>query len=203
MLLWVGVTMVRKEKLLQGFTLVEILVVVAIIGILSTLIFVAVFNHFRKAKVTRATVDASALKIATQLYFGDIGFYPPDVGRGADPGFTQQLPYFPDGHSGSTDTNCSHCPSNWEDIVAQNWNGPYLEEWPVTTPWGGKYDYNYWGSDASRYGCTVSAGIYAGVQGDYDNNNTIPQAAEQELIDRGYDGDGCINGESQLILIRF
>ncbi|GAG41630.1 unnamed protein product, partial [marine sediment metagenome] len=31
MLLWVGVTMVRKEKLPQGFTLVEILVVIGII----------------------------------------------------------------------------------------------------------------------------------------------------------------------------
>jgi prepilin-type N-terminal cleavage/methylation domain-containing protein len=203
MLLWVGVTMVRKEKLLQGFTLVEILVVIGIIGILSTLIFAAVFNHFRKAKITRAIADASVLKIATQLYFKDMGFYPPDVVMGVDPGFTQQLPYFPDGHLGSTGINCSHCPSGWEDIIAQNWRGPYLGEWPVTTPWGGKYDYNYWGSDTSRYECIVPAGIYAGVQEDYDNNNTIPQAAEQELIDRGYDSDNCINGESQLVLVRF
>lgn len=189
----------------DGFTLLEIIIVFAIIAILAAVILVSLNlpGRLQQAKVLETISDASALKVAPQLYFQDMGFYPPDVNRGADPGFTQSLPYFPDGHVGSLGTNCSHCPSNWQQIVAQNWRGPYLVKWPVSTYWGGKYDYNYWGSGTTRYGCYVPAGIYAGVQGNYSNQNTIPASAEQELISKGYDGDGCINGESQLILIKF
>lgn len=194
----------------KSFTLLEILIVTAIIAILAAAVLVSLnlSRRFLQARVTEAIADASALKVATQLYFNDLGFYPPDVNRGADPGFTQPLPYFPDGHEGDLGTNCSHCPQNWQDLVSQKWRGPYLANWPMTTPWGGKYDYNYWGAGTTRYGCDVAAGIYAGIQGDYNNQNTLPPEAEQELLGTGvttivYDGDGCENGEAQLILIRF
>lgn len=189
----------------NSFTLIEILIVIGIVAILATVVLVSLNlpGRFQQSKVTQAISDASALKAATQLYFADMGFYPPDVNRGVDPGFTRSLPYRPDGSSGAMGINCNHCPSNWQTIVAQKWRGPYLVSWPIVTPWGGKYDYNYWGSPATRYGCIVPAGIYAGVQGDYNNRNTIPSSAEQDLINKRYDGDSCLNGESQLILIKF
>ena len=188
----------------SSFNLIEVLIVVGIIAILAVVVLLSLNlpGRFQQSKITQATSDASALKVATQLYFADMGFYPPDVNRGVDPGFTQSLPYRPDGSSGDMGINCSHCPSDWQTIVSQKWRGPYLVSWPTDTPWGGKYDYNYWGSGASRYGCTVPAGIYAGIQGDYSNRNTIPSSAEQDLINKGYDGDNCLNGESQLTLIK-
>ena len=189
----------------KGFTLIEIIIVVGIIAILSAIAIVSLNLplRFQQARINEATTDASALKVATQLYFSDLGFYPPDVNRGVDPGFTQSLPSRPDGSSGDMGINCGHCPPDWQTVVAQKWRGPYLISWPMVTPWNGKYDYNYWGSGMIRYGCVVPSGIYAGVQGDYSNQNTIPEAAEQELIDGGYDADGCLNGESELILIKF
>jgi len=189
----------------NSYTLVEILLVVGIIGILSAMIFVAVSGGIEKAKITQATQNAEQLKAATELYFVNMGFYPPDTNRGADPGFTERQPYFPDGHQGTEISSDAHCPEDWEDIVDDEWEGPYLPKWPTETPWGGKYDYNYWGSETVRDSCTVLPGIYMGIQGDYDGNHTIPEDVEQKMMDLGYDKDGCPspNGEAQLLLIKF
>lgn len=187
----------------EGYTLIEILVVITIIGILSAVGFVAVSGGIEKARITQATQNAENLKAATELYFRDLGFYPPDTNRGADPGFTQSLPYFPDGAQGTAISSDAHCPANWQEIVAEEWGGPYLPKWPISTPWGGKYDYNYWGSGGEHYGCAVPAGIYAGIQRDYNDQNPIPPASEQKMLDLGYDKDGCLNGEAQLLLIKF
>lgn len=186
----------------KGYTLIEILVVIAIIGILSATSFVAVSGAIEKARITQATQNAEKLKAATVLYFRDLGFYPPDTNRGADPGFTQPLPYFPDGHQGTEISSDTHCPPDWRDIVAQEWKGPYLPQWPTLTPWGGKYDFNYWGSGGGRYGCTVPPGVYMGIQRDYNDQNPIPPASEQKMLDSGYDKDGCLNGEAQLLLVK-
>ncbi|PIS22574.1 hypothetical protein COT50_01165, partial [candidate division WWE3 bacterium CG08_land_8_20_14_0_20_41_10] len=63
-------------------------------------------------------------------------------------------------------------------------------------------DYNYWPVGANRYGCTISPGVYIGVQGDYTDQNTIPASAEQDMIDKNLDSDNCLNGESQMLLIK-
>jgi len=140
------------QKKQKGFTLIELLVVIAIIGLLSSIVLVSLKNVKEKGKTAQAGSVARMLVLATEFYYDDMGFYPPDVLRGWDPGFMQPLPYNPD--TGASDIPaCSHCPPNWNDIVQVKWNGPYLNVWPQFTPWGGKYDYNYWGSGATRYGC--------------------------------------------------
>lgn len=184
-----------------GFTLIELLVVISIIGLLSSIVFASLQNAREKGKVARAVGDAEALKKAVEFYNNDIGFYPPDVGRGWDPGFLKPLPWNPD--TGATSIpSCGHCPPNWVDIVQQRWGGPYLASWPSFTPWNGKYDYNYWAAGASRYGCFVPAGVYIGVQRDYADVNPISQVAEQLMLDQKIDFDGCLNGEAQLIMFR-
>jgi len=189
---------VKRKK---GFTLVEILVVIAIIGLLSSIALVTLNRAREKAKVAQAGSISRILAMATEFYYDDVGFYPPDVNRGWDPGFMQPLPYNPDTGQ-STVPSCTHCPPDWVNLVQANWRGPYLNTWPQFTPWKGKYDYNYWEAGAIRYGCVLLPGIYMGVQGDYNNQNIIPAYAEQLMINQRYDIDDCINGESQMILIK-
>jgi len=185
----------------SGFTLIELLVVIAIIGLLSSIVFASLQNAREKGRVARAIGNAEALKKATKLYHHQMGFYPPDVGRGWDPGFLKPLPWNPDTEATAI-PSCGHCPSNWDQIVQQRWDGPYLTSWPQFTPWNGKYDYNYWGSGATRYGCPIPPGVYQGVQRDYVDENPINSVAEQFMIDQRIDFDGCLNGEAQLIMFR-
>ena len=43
-------------------------------------------------------------------------------------------------------------------------------------------------------------GVYLAVEGDYSNNFTIPSDAEQIMITKQVDADGCLNGEVQMLL---
>lgn len=181
---------------------------IAIIGILASIVLVSLRTVRQAANVVVAGEQQRRMRIASELYSDDMGFDAPDVVRGWDPGFARPMPWNPDEEAGETPsggydtpgTNCSHCPSDWESIVQDRWNGPYMSTWPRFTPWKGKYDYNYWGSGANRYGCTLPAGIYVGVQGDYNNENTIPQSEEEDMIEKGFDFEQCLNGESQMAL---
>lgn len=192
----------------KGFSLIELLVVISIIGILATIVLVSMTEAREKAKVAMAGKQQRQMTIAIELYYDDMGFYPPDINRGWDPGFEKPLPWNPDegtenppiGKFSDPEIDCSHCPSNWEEKVEDNWNGPYLQEWPRFTPWNGKYDYNYWSDETERSGCTVEPGIYVGVQGDYEENHTIPESSEQQMIKKGFDEEECLNGESQMLL---
>lgn len=65
---------VRAGK--KGFTLIEIMVVVVIIGILATLIGTAVIGRIDEANIVKAKSDISTLQSALQLYKMDNGDYP-------------------------------------------------------------------------------------------------------------------------------
>ena len=186
--------------------MIELLVVIAIVGLLAGFILVSLNAARDKARMAVAAQNQRQLQKATEMYVSDIGFYPPDVNRGWDPGFGRALPYNTDlGTDCATNSedcpSCPQCPSDWKTIVQNNWRGPYIV-WPPDTPWKGEYDYNYWPSGASRYGCSVGPGIYIGVQRNYNDQNGIPPAAEQRLLDEKLDSDGCFNGESQMILMK-
>ena len=64
----------RKRR--RGFTLVEILVVVVILGLLATLVIPRVVGRGEEAKRTAALVQIRAIEQALDLYKLDNGFYP-------------------------------------------------------------------------------------------------------------------------------
>ncbi len=102
----------------QGFTLIEIMVVVVILGILAALVVPKVMSRPDDAKVVAATHDISALMQALNLYRLDNNVYP-----ATDQGLIALVrrPTSPP------------IPSNWK-------TGGYLERLPKD-PWGQEYQF--------------------------------------------------------------
>lgn len=60
----------------QGFTLIELMVVVSIIALLSALAVTSVGGALRKARDARRKNDIKAIKTAMEFYYQENGFYP-------------------------------------------------------------------------------------------------------------------------------
>ena len=95
-----------------GFTLIEILLVVVIIGILVGLAIPRLGGRVRMAQVAAAKADVENVGMALRLYEVDNGTYP------------SSLQGLLSAQSG-----------------AQNWRGPYLEKGMPRDPWGHDYIY--------------------------------------------------------------
>ena len=65
----------------QGFTLVELLIVVAIVGVLVTIAAPNFLSAQVRAKVARAQADIATISTVLELYATDQNDYPPNDGR--------------------------------------------------------------------------------------------------------------------------
>jgi general secretion pathway protein G len=99
-----------------GFTLVELLVVLAILGLLVAVATPQVLKYLGRAKVDTARIEMKSLSTALDLYMIDVGRYP-----------TQQ-------------EGLAVLVSNVDNVPS--WHGPYLksDKLPLD-PWGHPYQY--------------------------------------------------------------
>jgi len=100
----------------DGFTLIEILVVITIIGLLMSLVGPRVLTYLSESKVKAATIQIQSFASSLDLFYLDLGHYPTtSEGLAA-------LVQRPAGETG--------------------WNGPYLAKGFVPNdPWGHPYSY--------------------------------------------------------------
>jgi prepilin-type N-terminal cleavage/methylation domain-containing protein len=75
----------------RGFTLIEMLIVIALIGILASIVLVSLSNLQDKAKLAVAKTDLSSIAKALQMYDLDHNGFPPDVIRAVPPGLEVYL----------------------------------------------------------------------------------------------------------------
>jgi len=101
----------------HGFTLIEILVVVVILGILAAIVVPRVMERPAEARITRVKQDVQGITTALNLYKLDNFRYPSN-----EQGL-QALTAKPSGQP-----------------EAPNWKGPYLDRLPKD-PWSNPYQY--------------------------------------------------------------
>jgi general secretion pathway protein G len=113
----------------RGFTLTELMLVVAIIGILAALVIPKIAGNSLRAQITAANADINGgIKTALGNYEVDNGQYP----KGLQDLLTQ--------------------PAN-----AKNWHGPYLDNAPLD-PWKNPYIYYFPGKHNQSSYDLLSAG---------------------------------------------
>jgi len=110
-----------------GFTLIEIMVVVIIIGLLAAVIVPQVVSKVDEARVAKAKQDIQSLETALTMYRLDNSKYPTSE-QGLSALVTQP-----------TDPSIKH----WRP-------GGYLQR-VSKDPWGNDYQYNYPGSHGREY----------------------------------------------------
>jgi len=102
-----------------GFTLIEILVVVVILGFLTATVGPELFNRVSQSRRQAAYNQIEVFKVALNNYKLDNGHYP-----STEQGLEALI----------TEPNTSPRPNNW--------NGPYLEKEEISKdPWGNPYNY--------------------------------------------------------------
>jgi general secretion pathway protein G len=115
----------------RGFTLLEILVVLLVIGLLAGLVAPQVLGRVGEARTTTARTQLSLLATALDSYRLDNGDYPTTA---------QGL--------AALRTKPTSAP------VPANWRGPYLRRDVPVDPWGRAYVYSYpaaWGAQFELY----------------------------------------------------
>jgi prepilin-type N-terminal cleavage/methylation domain-containing protein len=75
----------------KGFTVLELLIVIAIIAILSVLVVVQVSKAKESAYFSSAQKDLRSIRDAVELYYNKHEEYPPDASRDAPPGLEEHL----------------------------------------------------------------------------------------------------------------
>jgi general secretion pathway protein G len=105
----------RNFKVARGFTLLELLVVLVILGLLVGIVAPRFFGQVGKSETKVATAQIRALEDALDQYRLDVGRYPT--------------------------TEQGLAALNAQPAGEARWKGPYLKKAVPADPWGNPYQY--------------------------------------------------------------
>lgn len=118
-----------RKRLASGFTLLEMLVVLVIIGMLVGLVGPRLFSKVDSSKVQTAETQIKLLRGAVETMRLDISVYP-----SSDQGLDMLV----------------NPPQ--DNSLRRKWRGPYLEDVVPDDPWGNPYQYVVPGKDGRPFG---------------------------------------------------
>ncbi len=104
----------RRQDRQKGFSLIELLIVMVILGLLASLVGPRMFGKLGMAKQKTAKTQIEMLMSALDSYRLDVGRYP-STQEGLD--------------------------ALVQNPGVENWNGPYLAKAVPNDPWGNPYYY--------------------------------------------------------------
>lgn len=130
----------------SGFTLLELLVVMVIIGLLAGYVGPKYFAQIGKSETKTAKAQIEALSRALDTYRLDVGHYP------------------------STEQGLAAL--NRQPDSEPRWQGPYLSKGVPADPWGRQYQYRYPGEHGDYDVWSLgSDGVAGGQDADSDVGN--------------------------------
>lgn len=138
---------IKSEK---GFTLIELMIVVVIVGILATLLIPKIMERPEEARRIKAKADIKTIESALKLYKLDNGAYP-----STEQGLEALI----------TKPETSPVPNKWreggyiegKEVPKDPWGNPFYYTSPGTD--GGEYNINSYGADGEPGGSGKDADI--------------------------------------------
>lgn len=130
-----------------GFTLIEVIVIVAILAILAGILAPMIFSQIDEAKLTRAEADAKSISSAVLTFRKDLGVWPNLSGAGcaANTTLLNGQGNLPQGLAAMAYNTTA--PINMKDVLSSDqeecyngtlYKGPYIAT-VTADPWGNAY----------------------------------------------------------------
>jgi len=120
-------------KIQKGFTIIELIVVIAIIAVLATIVYANISDYIQKSKDARAYQELNNIAKAAQLDFAQCGHWSLDVYPGELPRFV-----YPNEFNNPEDE--WHCVNAQSFLSMTDFNASFYCD-------GCKYDWQNWGEN--------------------------------------------------------
>lgn len=157
----------------KGFTFIEVLISIAVIGVLASLLTVSLLGAREKSRISRAKADLNQLQNAVRALETDTNVDP------------NKTPLIPCSDGSMTEIYLHECKAGIQcNDGFQRWRGPYMDVVPLD-PWGTNYYFD------PTYQCGAGTSGCNGI-GDGANTSRVIQSFGPNKVQEMNGGDDIV-----------